>query len=167
MKTIKDEAYFRIVNPILENKDFNGIAEIKHHDSNRLNHSLKVSYYSYKVAKLCRLNVVATARAGLLHDFYYESILDQNSAKEKMKLYLSHQEEAVNNSRKYFNLSDREENIIATHMFPVTKKIPRYKESWVVTSVDKGVAIAEFIKKFNYKFGVYVLFLFNILKVSI
>lgn len=30
------------------------------------------------------------------------------------------------------------ESMIETHMFPVNKKIPKYKESWILTIVDKA-----------------------------
>ena len=46
-----DQEYLFIINNILENEKFRKIENIKHHNTTRLNHSLKVSYYSYKIAK--------------------------------------------------------------------------------------------------------------------
>ena len=43
-----DTMYIEIVNNILNNDEFNKIKEIEHHGISRLDHSLKVSYYSYK-----------------------------------------------------------------------------------------------------------------------
>lgn len=169
MKKIdKDESYLRIVNPILNKDEFKQLALIDHHNTNRLEHSKKVSYYSYKIAKVFKLDEEATARAGLLHDFYLETTKEQENFKDKFELYsFKHPEEALENSRKYFKISDREENIIITHMFPFTKKMPRYKESWIVSCVDKSIAIGEFYKKFNMQFAVYALFIFNLLKMPI
>jgi len=48
---IKDEKYLDIVKDILKCEEFVDIEKIKHHDNNRLEHSLRVSYCSYKVAK--------------------------------------------------------------------------------------------------------------------
>ena len=46
----------------------------------------------------------------------------------------------------------REKNIIKAHMFPMYTTVPRYKESILVSLVDKIVAIYEFSHKFKIKF---------------
>ena len=51
-----DTKFFSIVNDILENDEFNKIKTIEHHGTTRYNHSLRVSYYSYKLAKFFKLN---------------------------------------------------------------------------------------------------------------
>lgn len=163
----KDVDFLRIIDSILKNEEYNKIGNIKHHHNTRLDHCMKVSYYSYKLAKRFNLDVQATAKAGLLHDFYLETIKDQDNIKDKLKLYsIYHPQEAVDNSKKYFGLNDKEENIIAAHMFPLSNRIPKYKESWIVTTVDKCVALSEFTKYFNYKFGLYAIFIINILKIK-
>ena len=53
----KDVEYQRIIKDILEHSEFQKLRYIKHHDSNRLDHSLKVSYYAYRVAKKMHLNM--------------------------------------------------------------------------------------------------------------
>ena len=53
------------------------------------------------------------------------------------------------NASKLFNLTDREKNIIRTHMFPINLAIPRYLESWLVSIVDKGVAFYEFYHSYS------------------
>ena len=61
-----------------------------------------------------------------------------------------------------------EEDIIRTHMFPIDIKIPKYAESWIVSSVDKAVSIFEFTKKFSHKLSYItnftLLFILNVLK---
>ena len=143
--------------------------DIKHHDSNRFNHSLKVSYYSYKISKKLKLDSISTARGGLLHDFFLERTVDYKKIKDKFKLYTGrHPKMAVNNSKKYFNINLIEEDIIRSHMFPIDIKVPNYSESWIVSCVDKFVSTFEFVKKFSHKLS-YVsnfalLFLINMLK---
>lgn len=169
MSTIEDKNYLSLVKDILENEEFNKMSEIKHHDSNRLQHSLKVSYYSYKISKKLHLNYKSVARGGLLHDFFFVRTVDYKKIKDKVKLYtINHPKMAAMNAKKLFDLSDMEEDIIRTHMFPIDIKIPKYAESWVVSSVDKVVSIFEFTKKFSHKLSYItnfaLLFILNVLK---
>lgn len=164
-----DEEYLLIINNIMENEEFQKMSKIKHHNTTRLNHMLKVSYYSYKVAKALRLDYREVARGGLLHDFYTEEISECDSIKEKVLLFsIKHPKEAAENASNYFDLSEKEINIIKSHMFPLDYKIPKYAESWVVSLVDKVLSIGEVSKKFSYKltyvFNLYLLFMFNMIK---
>lgn len=153
MKNIRsDVEYINLVKDILENKKFNQLASIVHHNHNRLDHCLKISYYSYKISKFLRLDYKETARGGLLHDFYLERVIEHKKISKKIVLFTTkHPNDAVKNSRKIFYLTNKEIDIIKTHMFPFDFKIPRYLESWVVNLVDTNVSIWEFyIKLFNY-----------------
>lgn len=144
-----DTQYVNIINHIIDNDDFNKIKDIKHHGGNRLEHSLKVSYYSYKIAKKLKLDYEDVARAGLLHDFYLGQVNEQKKIKDKVLLFTNkHPNEALDNSSKYFELSDKEQDIIVSHMFPIDIKIPKYAESWIVSIVDKFVSTKEFSLKF-------------------
>lgn len=165
----KDEEYLFIINNIMKNEEFKKIASIKHHNTTRLDHSIKVSYYSYKIAKSLRLDYKDVARGGLLHDFYTGEISECEKIKDKIKLFSTkHPKDAVNNSLHYFDLSEKEINIIETHMFPVDYRVPKYAESWIVSLVDKVLSIGEVSKKFSYKltyvFNLYLLFVLNIIK---
>lgn len=164
-----DEEYLFIINNIMENEEFKKIDNIKHHNTTRLDHSIKVSYYSYKIAKSLQLDYEDVARGGLLHDFYTDKISECSKVKDKIKLFSTqHPKDAVNNAQTHFNLSDKEINIIETHMFPVDYRIPKYAESWIVSLVDKVLSLGEFSKKFSYRltyvFNLYLLFVLNIIK---
>lgn len=43
----------------------------QHFHTSRLQHSLNVSYYSYRIAKVIGCDCRAAARAGLLHDLFW------------------------------------------------------------------------------------------------
>ena len=159
-KNINDKEYLFFVSDILENKEFNKIDLIEHHGISRLDHSIRVSYYSYKLARLLKLNYEETARAGLLHDFFLNS--ENRKLKERFLSTFIHPKYAVANSKKYFDITAMEENIIESHMFPVYKSLPKYAESWLVSLVDKASAIYEFSKSFGVKFS-YVTNLFILL----
>ena len=53
----------------------------------RFDHSMKVSYYSYKVAKLLHLDYRQTARGGLLHDFFLSP--EVRSKKERFVSFIN------------------------------------------------------------------------------
>ena len=76
---LNDEEYIGIVKNILENDNFKKIDNLSHHGTSRLNHSLRVSYFSYKLSKLLHLDKRKVARAGLLHDFFLTNITDNKT----------------------------------------------------------------------------------------
>lgn len=137
-----DKEYMSIVGDILDNSKFKKIDNCIHHGLSRFDHSLRVSYYSYKFARKHNLDYVAVARAGLMHDFFIAD--DLTDYQKKISAFVHHNI-ALNNACKYFNLTKKEKNIIVSHMFPlVLFKIPMYIESYVVSIVDKIVATYEF-----------------------
>ena len=115
---------------------------IVHHEVNRLEHSIRVSYYSYKLAKALKMDTKQVARAALLHDFFLEENENEKVTK-RMITMLEHPKYALENSKKYFELTDMEEDIILTHMFPIGLTVPKYFESWMVDIVDDVASIYE------------------------
>lgn len=137
-----DREYMNIISDILDNDKFLNIEKCRHHGINRLEHSIRVSYYSYYIAKKLKLNYVDTARGGLLHDFF---IPEDLAPKEEKFKFATHPYHSLENASNNFNLSDLEKDIIINHMFPtLPHKIPKYVESWLVSFIDKGIAIYEF-----------------------
>ena len=159
-KIEKDSSYINIVDHILKNNEFNEIKKIEHHGTTRYAHSLRVSYYSYKISKLLHLDYVETARAGLLHDFFISG--EERNKKDRFVSTFVHPKKAVDNSIRVFGLNEKEMNIIRSHMFPINITLPKYAESWIVSLVDKAVGTYEFCKKFGYLANVYLIFLLNI-----
>ena len=53
------------------------------------------------------------------------------------------------------DLTEKEQDIILKHMWPVTLILPKYKESFIITFVDKYCAIQETLDglKHNFKFN--------------
>jgi uncharacterized protein len=50
----------------------------------------------------------------------------------------------VQNAVDRFALNPLERDMIEKHMWPVTHRMPQYKESYAITFVDKYAAIVEF-----------------------
>lgn len=144
-----DLEFKQIVKHILENEEFKKIKQIEHHGVNRLDHSVKVAYYSYKVAKKLHLDYVETARGGLLHDFFFSP--EDRTQKDRLISTFVHPKEALKTAQSQFNLSPKEADMIRSHMFPINLSVPKYAESWIVSTVDKFVATSELSVKFRFK----------------
>ncbi len=136
-----DKEYLQYVKEILDSKEFQKRKNFEHHENESVyEHSLKVSYSSYLYAKKHNLNKRDISIGGLLHDFYYKPWKESTEKKPLFKKHgFVHAKEALENSKKYFPdlMNDRVEDIILKHMFPLNIKAPKYKESWVVTMMDK------------------------------
>ena len=65
---------------------------------------------------------------------------------------VSHPAKALRNANKYFDLTEREANIISSHMFPLTlTKVPKCREAVIVCITDKICATKETTEGFKYK----------------
>ncbi len=144
-----DLQYISIINEYINNENFQKIKSIEHHGITRFEHSVKVSYYSYKIAKILRLDYKQTAVGGLLHDFFISS--NDRTSKEKIESVFTHPKLALETAEKEFNLTAKEKDMIRSHMFPINISVPKYMESWIVSIVDKIVATEELSLKFKFK----------------
>ena len=139
----RNNSYYDIVCDILDNDEYKKLKEIKHHGLDRLEHNKRVSYYSYLISKGLHLDYESAARAGMLHDFFLDVNVD-TSIKDKMNLLERHPKKALNNALNHFDLNEKEQNIILSHMFPIVPKyVPKYLESWIVDIVDDWVGVGE------------------------
>ena len=117
MRNVDKISFKDVINDILSNKKFNKLSNDEHHGITRYEHSIRVAKYSFLISKKFGLkNVREITRA------------------------------ALNNSLNYYNLNDMQKDIIVNHMFPVTKTLPKYKESYLVSSVDKVVSLYEMLR---------------------
>lgn len=142
-----------IIKDISKNQNILALKErIQHASSSRYYHCLCVSFYTYAICKKLGLDYVSAARGAMLHDFYYYDWRDKNVEGQKKFHAFRHPRIALNNALDIFELNDLEKDIIVKHMWPLTIKFPTYKESYIVTLVDKYCATHELIKTFKRKF---------------
>ena len=150
-----------IAKDIINTKKFNELKNEKHHGLTRYNHVIRVSKFTYRITKFFKMDYVSATRAALLHDYYTSEDLKDISEPKKLK---EHPNVACTNALSEFKLNEKEENAIKSHMFPLGKEIPKYKESWVLTGVDKGVATYEMTKfKLTTALTIYILFISNMI----
>ena len=149
--------WYRIVEPILNNEEFQKRKYFKHHDNSVWNHCVSVSFEAFLLAKYYHLNERVAAIAGLLHDFYPKAWQYSEELEKIDPSYLSrigikqkpsqmhgfvHAREAAVNAQKYFPelMDERIINSIKRHMFPLNIIPPKYLEGWLITVVDKKVS---------------------------
>ncbi|MFV0274992.1 MAG: HD domain-containing protein [Bacilli bacterium] len=156
-----------IVKDILNNKEFIKLKNIKHHGISRYEHSLSVAKKSYKMFKNLNLDYVCATRAALLHDFFHVEH-DKNFI-SRMKYFFIHPSLSKENSTSHYNLTKKQINIIESHMFPTSIKLPKSKEAIVVCLIDKLVALNDFLTKFSFSTrkvynGVFIATIFTVVK---
>ncbi len=151
-----------IVKDILDNQEFNKLNNELHHGITRYDHVLRVAKTTYKFSRFFHMkNTELTTRAALLHDFYTDSQMMESNKVAKLTI---HPNLAYENALKYYDINDLQANIIKSHMFPLKGEIPKYKESWLVSAVDKLVAAYEMSHyKASLYLNIFALFLFNLL----
>ena len=165
MKKNTYDEYLSLVKDILDDEEFIKLKKCSHHGTTRYDHCLKVSYSAYKMAKKYNLSYEEVARSALLHDFFNN---EDASLKDRFKATFTHPEQAENNARDKFNISEKEAKIIRCHMFPINLTLPRDKESWVVTLCDKIVYFKEYtlniVYKLRYAINIFVILFLNFIK---
>lgn len=156
MKLKKQVEFNNIIKDILKNEEVIGLRYEYHHGISRLDHSLSVAKLTFDMCKLFKVKKYKeVTRAALLHDFYRTG--EDSSFK-------GHPTVAVKNAKRVFKVNDMQADIIYNHMFPATLRIPKYKETWLVTTADKLVAIGECTRyKLPIQIGAAYLFLINFL----
>ncbi|MFL0194785.1 HD family phosphohydrolase [Clostridium sp. WILCCON 0269] len=147
------DEYKHCINDLIQNEAVLSMGNfIQHSNISCLRHSIYVSYMSYLVCKKLGLDYSSAARGGLLHDFF---LYDWHIKRYDSGLHgFTHPYTALGNANKLFHLNDVEKDIIVKHMWPLTIKLPKYKESFVVTLADKYCASMEIIK-FDSKTNMY------------
>ena len=147
INTKENIEFINIISEILSNPTVQEMKSFKqHYDTSCLEHCLEVSYISYLICKKLGLDYASAARAGLLHDLF---LYDWRNSRKKLHLEkyhaFIHPQIALDNASNLFELNDKEKDIILKHMWPVTfLSFPKYKESFIITIVDKYSALKSF-----------------------
>jgi putative nucleotidyltransferase with HDIG domain len=119
-------------------KDKNSIAQSR---KKRLDHSLRVAYISYALARFLRVNKRNTARAGLLHDCGF----DPDSAEHPMTQVVKH----ASRGAEIASAQGEPQEIvkaISSHMFPLSPRNPPSSgQSLILWFADKIDSFLEYI----------------------
>lgn len=139
-----------IVADLMEDPDVQSMKYLPQHSKtvNCLDHSVYVAYLSFLLCRRLGLNYTAAARGGLLHDFYLCSWEEADKSTRRRRLWL-HPHKALENAETRYELSKLEKDIIVKHMWPLTRPLPRHKESFVVSLADKICAVMEMCRLYS------------------
>ncbi len=124
---------------LLRMKNFKQHGSISTYD-----HVCRVANVSEDINRKFHLNAneEELVRGALLHDYF---LYDWHHHDGHFHGY-THPETACQNAERDFNLTEREKNIIRSHMWPLTlTKVPRCKEAWIVCIADKICSTQETI----------------------
>jgi uncharacterized protein len=121
MKKFKD-----VTKDILTNEQFLKLKNEMHHGTTRYDHSVRVGKIMFYATRNSNYT-----RAALMHDFFF----GDSTAEHPYK--------AIENAKRITELNDLQENMIASHMFPITKTPVLYFGGWILVIIDKLVATYE------------------------
>lgn len=140
LKVVRE--YRSYTEDILTAPDFLLLGDYRHHTISRRQHALNVSWYAFLIARRCKMDTAAVARSGLLHDLFYYNFREEEIGKNE-HIY-QHPQLALKNARRLTELSDREEDIILNHMWPMCPdRCWHFKETYLVSLVDKFCCMME------------------------
>jgi hypothetical protein len=166
VETLEKE-FDSIIQDIEANKTVQQMHEYRQHCSTDCYaHCRHVAFYSYVICKKYGLDYRAAARAGMIHDlFLYDWRKKQD---DRVGLHaFTHPKIAFRNAIQLFDLTEKEKDIIVKHMWPLTLVPPKYRESYIISFVDKYCAIQESYESFKSNFKNYKLYRYAHVFVSI
>ena len=151
-KSLQTE-FVEIIKDLMTNETVQKMKDYKqHYDTSCFEHCRNVAYYSYLICRKYNLDYVSVARAGMLHDLFLYDWRQRQDGRKGLHAF-THPKTALENASKLFSLNEKECDIILKHMWPLTIKFPKYKESYVIVFADKYSAILEGIQYYKKKYS--------------
>lgn len=143
----KKEAYLLVSKYGLEILNSSGMelekTFLQHGSTTVYEHSISVAIMCLLIASLLpiKVNRRSLVKGALLHDYF---LYDWHKSEKWHKWHgFRHGEFARKNAKRDFDINELEENMISSHMFPISQTIPRYKESVILCISDKICATKE------------------------
>lgn len=167
MTIMKEKEFNLIINDLINNETVLEMKKYYQHGSTScFEHCYNVAYVCYKMAKKLGLDYVSATRGAMLHDlFLYDWRTPKKDRVNKKMHTFTHGKIALNNATKLFKLNDTEKDMILRHMWPVTLKMPKTKEGFLLTLADKYCAIIE--TKNDIMYNLNKIYYFNYLYIAV
>lgn len=115
---------------------------VQHGSVSTLAHATSVAKTALRLAWAFRMEVseAELVRGAMLHDYYLYDWHEPSHAGHATQ----HPLRAKENAERDFDLSAKEGNIIAAHMWPLPlTRVPASREAWLVCVADKWCSLAE------------------------
>lgn len=149
---ISIQEFKEIIKDIVENSSIISLKEhVQHMKGSRYKHCYEVAFYTYVLCKKMGLDYISATRGAMLHDFYFYDWRNKGVEGQKRFHAYRHPRIALHNANQNFSLNEVEKDIILKHMWPLTIRLPKYSESYIVTFIDKYCATKEFFRFLKYK----------------
>ena len=141
------DGFFDVTGKLYYSDEVQSLAQYEQHlDINRLQHITSVAFIAYEVCKELGLDCESAARAAVLHDLFYYDWRDGETGRwHKLHGYKHPNYARLNAKELYPEITKKEEDIIARHMWPLTVLPPKSPEGLVVSLADKYCATKELI----------------------
>jgi len=150
MVRVKDsdcEKIERIGRDILDSCEFRRIIGQRHHIFSTVGyHSVHVAFMMLFFARIFRLSEIDAVRGSLWHDV---GIYDRDSFSGSRDTAHSHPIRSLESAEKSGTINRIQADMIANHMWPVTRKRPGTREGFMITIADKCCAVTEFLRLHN------------------
>ena len=140
------QCFLDCVGDLLFTPEVQSMKNIPHHPGTTCyEHSVFVAYAAFRMARRWGLDYLAAARGGLLHDLYLYDPRDRSAHPGNQ--CFDHPVFALRNAQALCGrLTDKEQNIILSHMWPLARRRPRSAEAAVVNLADTLCATAEVLR---------------------
>lgn len=138
---------------IINHEEYQQLARFIHHRPfTTLEHSLRVAQIAYnwsiRLERKLNLDTHSVTRGALLHDFFLYDWHQPRPDKSRWHGF-RHPRIACQNAERCFVLNEKEKDIILSHMWPLTPRLPKTREAFLVMVADKMASIQEFRFKFK------------------
>ena len=141
-KSLVEREFINASKPLLDLPEVAKLSQYEHHrGKTRLDHVTEVALLSFLWGKRLSLDGEAIVRGALLHDLFYYDWLHEGPRLHGFR----HPDIALKNARKITLLTEKEEDIIKKHMWPLTVVPPRYMESLVVSLADTFCSARDYL----------------------
>ena len=151
-KIYSNDEFIQMIDDLLNNDTVKQMKNFRqHYETSCFDHCLIASYYCYLYGKKFNLDYVSCARAAMLHDLFLYDWRKKQDDRKGLHAF-THPKTAYKNASKLFALNEKEKDIILKHMWPVTIALPKYKESYLLTLIDKYCALNESYQEIHNRF---------------
>lgn len=149
-----DNNFLSYVEDILNSEEVQSLKQYEQHlEIDRLQHITSVAYLAYLICKKRGYDYKSAARAAVMHDLVYYDWRNGDTGKwHKLHGYRHPNLACLNAEELCGGITEKVDNIIRRHMWPLTVVPPKYKEGWVVTFSDKFCATIEVLYSTNSRF---------------
>lgn len=138
-----DNEFLNIIDDLSHNETVLKMKNFRqHYETSCFDHCLEASYFCYKICKKFKLDYVSAARAAMVHDLFLYNWRERQPDRKGLHAF-THGKTSYENACKIMKLNNLQKDMILKHMWPLTISIPRYRETFILTLVDKYCALSE------------------------